>query len=83
MFKDLTKEYSNVRIFDLAAYITKDNYQTYLGDSLHYNADGTKLISTKLIETLKKDFSEATRNINLRQRNYKTVYYLDKKEEEK
>ena len=41
-----------------------------------------KLISTKLIETLKNDFNETTNNKNLRQRNYKIVYYLDKKEEE-
>ena len=82
MFKDLANEYSNVRIFDLATYITKDNYQTYLGDALHYNADGMKLISTKLIEKLKNDFNDTTRNIKSKQRNYKIVYYLDKKEED-
>ena len=82
MFKDLANEYSNVRIFDLAAYITKDNYQTYLGDALHYNADGMKLISTKLIEKLKNDFNDTTRNVKSKQRNYEIVYYLDKKEED-
>lgn len=62
MFKQLAKEYSNVRVFDLAYYITKDNYSTYLGDALHYNAEGMKLISTKLIEKLTKDFEQKEEN---------------------
>ena len=41
-----------------------------------------KLISTKLIEKLKNDFNDTTRNIKSKQRNYKIVYYLDKKEDD-
>ncbi len=81
MFKELAKTYSNVRIFDLAAYITKDNYQTYLGDALHYNADGMKLISTKLVEQLKKDFNNTNLTKTQEQNSSRIVKYLKKEQE--
>ena len=75
MFKDLSNTYQNVRIFDLAKYITKDNYSTYLGDSLHYNADGMKLISTKLVEQLQNDFNKTFKDDRTNRNNTKIVYY--------
>ena len=80
MFKDLANSYDNVRIFDLAKYITKDNYSSYLGDALHYNADGMKLISSKLVETLRNDFSKTKKLNKQRSNNINVVYYLEKEE---
>ncbi|MBQ4570717.1 MAG: hypothetical protein IJB21_03380 [Bacilli bacterium] len=79
MFKKLANTYSNVRIFDLAKYITSDNYSSYLGDSLHYNADGMKLISDKLVEQLTNDFSKTKKVSEQRENNNNIIYYLEKK----
>ena len=79
MFKKLANTYSNVRIFDLAKYITSDNYSSYLGDSLHYNADGMKLISDKLVEQLTNDFSKTKKVSKQRENNNNIIYYLEKK----
>ena len=73
--------YENVRIFDLATYITADNYSQMLGDSLHYNATGMSFVSEKLISKLKSDFGvndEPKPRIN----NYKVVPYVKKEDEE-
>lgn len=75
MFKELAITYKNVKIFDLAQYITKDNYSTYLGDSLHYNADGMKLISTKLVEQLQKDFNKTVKSERINKNNTRILYY--------
>lgn len=75
MFYELAKTYQNVRIFDLAKYITKDNYSTYLGDALHYNDVGMKLISSKLIEQLRQDFSQSKKIRRTNQANAKIVLY--------
>lgn len=75
MFKELANTYENVRIFDLARYITKDNYSTYLGDSLHYNAEGMKLISTKLVEQLQNDFNKTKKVERTNRINTKLVYF--------
>ncbi|MBE6130971.1 MAG: SGNH/GDSL hydrolase family protein [Erysipelotrichaceae bacterium] len=80
MFKKLANTYSNVRIFDLAKYITSDNYSSYLGDSLHYNADGMKLISDKLVEQLTNDFSKTKKVQKQRQSISKVIFYLEKDE---
>ena len=66
LFKELTKQYDNVRLFDLATHINKNNYSACLGDNLHYNADGMNLIATKLVEQLRNDFnsSKQLRNVN-------------------
>lgn len=57
VFAQLAKVYEYVNLFDLASLITKDNYQTYLGDSLHYNALGMKLISENLSKQIIKDYN--------------------------
>lgn len=57
LFKELSNEYQNVRLFDLASIITKDNYSECLGDSLHYNAYGMKLISSSFVKQLKEEFN--------------------------
>ena len=75
MFYELSNTYQNVRIFDLAKHITKDNYTTYLGDSLHYNADGMSLISTKLVEQLQNDFNNTKKIERTNKCNTKLVYY--------
>lgn len=75
MFKELANTYNNVRIFDLASYITKDNYSTYLGDSLHYNVEGMKLISTKFVEQLTKDFNKTKNTVRTNKNNEKLVYF--------
>ena len=80
MFKKLANTYSNVRIFDLAKYITSDNYSSYLGDSLHYNADGMKLISDKLVEQLTNDFSKTKKVQKQRQSISNVIFYLEKDE---
>ena len=74
VLKGIAKKYNNVRIFDLAAHITQSNYSQYLGDALHYNAEGMKLFSSKLIEQLRKDFNETKITLSKRQ-NAKIVYY--------
>ena len=79
MFKKLATVYQNVRVFDLAKYITKDNYFNCLGDSLHYNADGMNLISSKLVEQLTNDFSKTKKVSKQRENNYNIIYYLEKK----
>ena len=81
MFKELASQYNNVRIFDLALYITKDNYQTYLGDALHYNADGMKLIADKLVEKLEKDFNVTNKSTRNNKNSLKIVYYKKENEE--
>lgn len=80
MFKSLSKTYKNVRIFDLALHITKDNYSKCLGDGLHYNADGMKLIADKLVEQLTNDFSASKRLQKNKLNSNKVVYYLEKEE---
>jgi lysophospholipase L1-like esterase len=55
LFKQLANEYQNVRVFDLANIITKDNYSLYLGDSLHYNATGMTFIATNFVKQLKEE----------------------------
>ena len=57
LFRELANEYQNVRLFDLANFITKDNYSLYLGDSLHYNATGMTFIATNFVKQLKEDFN--------------------------
>ncbi len=42
-----------VQIIDLASTITRANYATYLGDSVHPNAEGMKLFAQKTIEDVK------------------------------
>ena len=76
MFKNLTTVYQNVRLFDLAKYITKDNYSNYLGDYLHYNADGMKLLSDNLVEQLTNDFSKNKKVSKQRSNINKIIYYL-------
>lgn len=38
--------------------ITNDNYFKYLGDNLHYNADGAKLLNDLVCEQIKNNFKE-------------------------
>ena len=54
----LANEYENVRTFDIGEFIDKDNYNFYLGDSLHYNSTGMNLVAEKLTERLTNDFKE-------------------------
>lgn len=56
VFKKLADAYNNVKLFDLASLITKDNYAQYLGDNLHYNSDGMTLIALNLTKQIKKDY---------------------------
>lgn len=56
LFNELSKEYNNVKVFDLANKITKDNYHLYLGDSLHYNKEGMLVISEYLTKQIKQDY---------------------------
>ncbi len=56
LFASLSKKYENVELFDLASLITQYNYSVYLGDRLHYNDVGMKLISDHLTTQIKKDF---------------------------
>lgn len=54
----LANEYENVRTFDIGEFIDKDNYNLYLGDSLHYNSTGMNLVAEKLTERLTNDFKK-------------------------
>lgn len=54
----LANEYENVRTFDIGEFIDKDNYNFYLGDSLHYNSTGMNLVAEKLTERLTNDFKK-------------------------
>lgn len=78
LFTDLAKEYGdNVRIFDLASVVTKDNYIECLNDSLHYNAYGMKLIADSLVAQLKTDFGENKKEIRRHEYiDYNQVRYI-------
>lgn len=50
---NLCKEYK-LGIIRIDQVITNDNYYIYLGDNLHYNSDGAKLINDLVCNELKK-----------------------------
>ena len=53
--RKLANMYDNCYIYDLAEVVTKENYQLYLGDSLHYNAEGMKAHAAGFIKKIKED----------------------------
>ena len=56
MFKELSNQYDNVRIFDIDSIITKDNFKEYLDNRSLLNDLGMNAVGLGFIEQLKKDF---------------------------
>ena len=77
MFAKLANEYNRVRLFNIGNVINQSNYKSYLGDSLHYNADGMLAVSTALISQLKNDFN--TSKEKLLKIEYNVNKYYDEK----
>ena len=76
--RKLDKLYENVNIFDLAIYITEDNYEQYLGDRVHYNDKGMKLIADRLTERLNNDYNVEKVT---KYEKFSPIFYLKKKKD--